>query len=154
MLMEEDSVRVVGKGCNCQKRWQNTDLVDFSDDNDGISHPSPPFLGDSAVWNFVHKTASTDFSSSCYQALLNTVGSGSSWETVCGFPLERSPVHHPSSQRPPREHLTPPPPSFKKWSAVSFQGEKNEKDDCGILFKYPHKLLNVLSVQRQCPFSQ
>ena len=43
--MEEDSVRVVGKGCNCQKRWQNTDLVDFSDDNDGISHPSPPFLG-------------------------------------------------------------------------------------------------------------
>lgn len=97
MLMEEDSVWVVGKGCNCQKRWQNTDLVDFSDDNDGICQPSPPFLGDSAVWNFVHKTASMDFSSSCHQALLSTVGSGSSWETACGFPLERSPAHHPLS---------------------------------------------------------
>ena len=61
MLMEEDSVWVVGKGCNCQKRWQNTDLVDFRDDSDGICHPSLPFLGDSAVWNFVHKTSSTDF---------------------------------------------------------------------------------------------
>lgn len=52
---------MAGKDSGCQNKWQKwtkSVSVKMLMEPGGLLHPR---LGDSAVWNFVHKTASTDF---------------------------------------------------------------------------------------------